>query len=82
MKRIVVSMLAIVCMGALQAQERRLRPAQKSHHDKIMAEKLKFSDEQRKKAKELNEEFRKKMTALRNKEDILVKDWKSQLTEL
>ena len=48
----------------------------------IKDEKIKLSDEQKQKAKTLNEDYRKKMDDLRKKDDILVKDWRNQMMEL
>ena len=74
-------MLAMVMVVAAQAQKERVQE-QRGHRDKMMAEKLKLSDEQRQKAKTLNEDYRKKMDELRKKDDILVKDWRNQMMEL
>ncbi|HMK19481.1 MAG TPA: hypothetical protein VK492_14860 [Chitinophagaceae bacterium] len=81
MKKIIVLMLAMVTIIAAQAQKER-NPEERGHSDKMMAEKLKLSDEQKQKAKALNEDYRKKMDELRKKDDILVKDWRNQMTEL
>jgi periplasmic protein CpxP/Spy len=81
MKRILVLMLAMVTIVAAQAQKERV-PEQRGHRDKMMAEKLKLSEEQKQKAKTLNEDYRKKMDELRKKDDILVKDWRNQMMEL
>jgi len=75
-------MLAMVTIVAAQAQEERVPQKQKVYRDKMMAEKVKLSDEQKQKAKALNEDYRKKMDELRKKDDILVKDWRNQMTEL
>jgi hypothetical protein len=82
MKKIIVVMLAIVTIVAAQAQKERITVEKKDLRDKMMTQKLKFSDEQKQKAKTLNEDYRKKMTELRKKDDILVKDWKNQMMEL
>ena len=74
-------MLAMVTIIAAQAQRERT-PEQRGYRDKRMAEKIKLSDEQKQKAKALNEDYRKKMDELRKKDDILVKDWRNQMTEL
>jgi hypothetical protein len=81
MKKIIVLMLAMVTIIAAQAQKERT-PEQRGYRDKMMAEKLKLSEEQKQKAKALNEDYRKKMDELRKKDDILVKDWRNQMTEL
>src|SRR5678816_4523386 len=81
MKKILVLMLAMVTIVAAQAQKERI-PEQRSYRDKMMAERIKLSDEQKQKAKSLNEDYRKKMDELRKKDDILVKDWRNQMTEL
>ena len=75
-------MLAMVTIIAVQAQEKRVQEPRKDYRDKRMAEKIKLSDEQKQKAKALNEDYRKKMEELRKKDDILVKDWRNQMTEL
>jgi len=75
-------MLAMVTIVAAQSQEERVPQKQKVYRDKMMAEKVKLSDEQKQKAKALNEDYRKKMDELRKKDDILVKDWRNQMTEL
>ena len=75
-------MLAIVTIVAAQAQEKRVREPRKDYQDKRMAEKLKLSDEQKQKAKALNEDYKNKMDELRKKDDILVKDWRNQMMEL
>lgn len=82
MKKIVVLVVAMASIAAAQAQEKRIPGQRKEFHDKMMAEKLKLSEEQRQKARLLNEEYRKKMTELRKKDDILVRDWKNQMMEL
>ena len=74
-------MLAMVTIVAVKAQKESIRE-QRSYRDKMMAEKIKLSDEQKQKARTLNEDYRKKMDELRKKDDILVKDWKNQMTEL
>ena len=81
MKKIVVLMLAMISIIASQSQE-KMPGQRKEFRDKMMAEKLKLSEEQKQKAKLLNEEYRKKMTELRKKDDMLVKDWKNQMMEL
>ena len=75
-------MLAMVMIVAAQAQEKRIQEPRKDYRDKRMAQKIKLSDEQKQKAKTLNEDYRKKMDELRKKDDILVKDWRNQMTEL
>ena len=75
-------MLAMVLIVAAQAQEKRVQEPRKDYRDKRMAEKIKLSDEQKQKAKTLNEDYRKKMDELRKKDDILVKDWRHQMMEL
>src|SRR6187402_459052 len=82
MKKIIVLMLAMIVIIAVQAQKERTPGQQRGFRDKMMAEKLKLSDEQKQKAKALNEDYRKKMDELRKKDDILVKDWRNQMTEL
>ena len=74
-------MLAMITIVAAQAQKERVTE-QRGHRDKMMSEKLKLSEEQKQKAKALNEDYRKKMEELRKKDDILVKDWRNQMTEL
>ena len=75
-------MLAMVMIVAARSQEKRIPDQRKDYRDKVLAEKLKFSDEQKQKAKALNEDYRKKMDELRKKDDILVKDWRNQMMEL
>lgn len=82
MKKIVGLMVAVAMILVAQAQEKRIPEKRRDHRDKMMAEKLKFSDEQKQKAKILNEAYRKKMVELRKKDDILVKDWKVRMMEL
>ena len=43
---------------------------------------LNLTEDQKQKAKTLNEDYRKKMDELKKKDDILVKDWRNQMTEL
>ena len=66
MKKIIVLMLAMVTIIAAQAQKER-NPEERGHRDKMMAEKLKLSDEQKQKAKALNEDYRKKMDELKKR---------------
>jgi len=82
MKKIIACMLAMIMIIAAQAQEKRVQEPRKDYRDKRMAEKIKLSDEQKQKAKALNDDYRKKMDELRIKDDILVKDWRNQMTEL
>jgi hypothetical protein len=82
MKKIIVLMLAMVTIVTAQAQEKRVQEPRKDNRDKRMAEKIQLSDEQKQKAKTLNEDYRKKMDELRKKDDILVKDWKKHRAEL
>src|SRR6187431_555736 len=81
MKKIIVMMLSMVTIFVAQAQKEK-NPEERGHRDKMMAEKLKFSNEQKQKAKALNEDYRKKMDELRKKDDILIKDWRNQMMEL
>jgi hypothetical protein len=81
MKKIIVLMLAMITIVAVQAQKERVTE-QRGYRDKMMAEKIKLSDEQKQKAKTLNEDYRKKTDELRKKDDILVKDWRNQMMEL
>jgi Spy/CpxP family protein refolding chaperone len=67
MKKIIVLMLAMVTIVAAQAQKERIPEQQRGFRDKMMAEKLNLSDEQKQKAKALNEDYRKKMDELRKK---------------
>lgn len=82
MKKLFVLMLALTVMISLNAQEKRLFGERKELRDKMLTEKLKLSEEQREKAKSLNEDFRAKMTELRKKEDITVKEYRAQMMEL
>jgi len=82
MKKILVLLLAMVTVVTAQAQKKRVPVERKDLRDKMITQQLKFSDEQKQKAKTLNEDYRKKLTELRKKDDILVKDWKNQLMEL
>ena len=66
MKKIIVLMLAMVTIIAAQAQKERT-PDQRGYRDKMMAEKIKLSDEQKQKAKALNEDYRKKMDELKKR---------------
>ena len=63
MKKITVMMLSMVTIFAAQAQKEK-NPEERGYRDKMMAEKLKFSDEQKQKAKALNEDYRKKWMSL------------------
>src|SRR6187551_1172634 len=81
MKKIIVFMLAMVTIVAVQAQKERVTE-QRGYRDKMMTEKIKLSEEQKQKAKALNEDYRKKIDELRKKDDILVKDWRNQMMEL
>ena len=54
MKKILVLMLAMVTIVASQAQKERI-PEQRSYRNKMMADRIKLSDEQKQKAKSLNE---------------------------
>src|SRR4026208_1967857 len=82
MKKILVLALALTTIISVQAQEKRAPFQRKEFRDKMLTEKLKFSEEQKEKAKTLNEDYRKKLTELRKKEDITVKDWRNQMMEL
>jgi hypothetical protein len=64
MKRLFVFVLAMITILSTQAQKRKIAEKQKN---KLIAEKIKLSDEQKVKAKTLNEDFSKKMTELRKK---------------
>jgi hypothetical protein len=79
MKKIIVLCLAMATLATTHAQKKRLH---EGNRDQLLVEKLKFTDEQREKAKRMNEEFRKNMTELRKKDDITVKEWKSQMSAL
>jgi len=81
MKKIIVFMLATIVIVSAHGQKDRIRE-QRGFRDKMMAEIIQLSDEQKQKAKSLNEDYRKKMDELRKKDDILVKDWRNQMTEL
>ena len=74
-------MLTMVIIVATQAQEKRVQEPRKAYRER-MDEKIKLSDEQKQKAKTLNQDYRKKMDDLRKKDDILVKDWRNQMMEL
>jgi hypothetical protein len=89
MKKILVTILAFATLAIVQAQEKKLpgegkRPGLQRHLQQkhLQAEKLKLSDDQKQKAKTLNEDFRKKMMDLRKKDDITVKEWKKQMDDL
>ena len=82
MKQLFVLMLAITAMITGNAQERRIPRERGEFRDKMLTEKLKLSEEQKQKAKTLNEDFRKKMMELRKKDDITVKDYRNQMMEL
>ena len=75
-------MIASVTLVAVHAQEKEIPRERKEFRDKMMAERLKLTEEQQQRAKTLNENFRKQMTELRKKEDITVKEWRNQAMEL
>ena len=75
MKKVFVVILALVTVAATQAQRKRVP-------EKLMAEKMKLSEDQKQKAKELNESYRKNMMDLRKKDDITVKEWRNRMEEL
>ncbi len=79
MKKIFVFILAMATLTTLQAQQKKITGRQK---DNVIAEKIRLSEEQRQKAKSLNEDFRKKMSELRKKDDITVKEWRNQMMDL
>ena len=82
MKKILVLVLAMVTIIAAQAQKKRITDGRRDLRDKMLTEKLNLSEEQKQKAKTLNEDYRKKMTELRKKEDITVKEQRTQMMEL
>lgn len=82
MKKIILILLAAIAVIAVRAQKKEAPYHLKESRDKMMAEKLKFSEEQRQKAKTINDDFRKKMAELKQKEDITVKEWRNQMMEL
>src|SRR4026209_1309480 len=82
MKKILLLVLAMVSIVAVQAQKKRITNERKDLRDKMLTEKLKFSEEQKEKAKTLNEDYMKKMTELRKKDDVTVKEWRNQMMEL
>lgn len=75
-------MIASVTLVTVHAQEKEIPRERKEFRDKMMAERLKLTEEQQQRAKTLNENFRKQMTELRKKEDITVKEWRNQAMEL
>ncbi len=80
MKKVIVFAIALISLSAVQAQEKRYRGEGKK--DRMLSEKLNLSEEQKVKAKKLNEEYRKNMMDLRKKDDIPVKEWRSRMDEL
>ena len=80
MKKVIVFAFALVSLSAAQAQEKRFRGGGNKDHN--LTEKLNLSEEQKVKAKKLNEEYRKNMMDLRKKDDIPVKEWRSRREEL
>lgn len=80
MKKVIVFAIALISLSAVQAQEKRFRGGGNRDHN--LAEKLNLSEEQKVKAKKLNEEYRKNMMDLRKKDDIPVKEWRSSVEEL
>ncbi len=80
MKKVIVFAFALVSLSAAQAQEKRVRDGGNKDHN--LTEKLNLSEEQKVKAKKLNEEYRKNMMDLRKKDDIPVKEWRSRREEL
>ena len=80
MKKVIGFAFALVLLSAAQAQEKRFRDGGNKDHN--LTEKLNLSEEQKVKAKKLNEEYRKNMMDLRKKDDIPVKEWRSRREEL
>jgi hypothetical protein len=75
-------MLALGMFISIQAQKKEATLPDKQFRDKMMAEKLKLSEEQRQQAKKLTEDYRKKRDELRKKDDMIVRDWRSQMMDL
>src|SRR5512147_3138540 len=88
MKKIILLIMAIVAIVAVQAQEKGFpegrHPGMNNRlmKQKMLGEKLKLSEEQRQKAKTLNEDYRKNLMDLRNNEDITVREWKKRMSDL
>src|SRR5688572_23830131 len=82
MKKIFVFVLAMVAILTSQAQKKDPMAGKREFRDKMVAEKLKLSEEQKQKAKKLNEDYRKELTELRKKDDLVVKEWRSRMMEL
>ena len=85
MKKILLSaMLLTATTFVIHAQEgkKRMHEDNRKQHMMLLQEKLKLTEEQKLKMQTLNEDYRKKMTELRKKEDITVKAWKEQMESL
>lgn len=78
MKKILLLCFAMAMIVSTQAQRKRIE----GERDNNLPERQKLSDEQRKKARKMNEEFRRDMMDLRQKDDITVKEWRSRMGEL
>ena len=84
MKKIVLSLILLALTSTMiQAQNphRKMRSMQRSHHP-MAWQKPDLTDEQKKKFRTLNEDYRKNLMDLRKKEDITVKEWKTKMAEL
>ncbi|HEY0677535.1 MAG TPA: hypothetical protein VGD17_04580 [Chitinophagaceae bacterium] len=74
MKRLVVSLFAMLMIGvAAQAQENHKRHGK--HHQKEVAEKLNFSEDQKTQLKTIHEETRKQLEELKKNDQISVKEY-------
>jgi hypothetical protein len=85
MKKIIVTAFALaVATLVTQAQEKPHGNHDRhgARHHKEFFQKLNLSEEQKTKVKSLNEDYRKQLQDLKKKDDITVKDWKSQMKGL
>ena len=87
MKRIfLIAATLIVANFAVQAQQNgeAAPPFHKHRHHQFndLSKKLNFTDAQKQQFKTINEDFHKKMEALNKNEDITVRSWKQQKTDL
>src|SRR5688572_26200602 len=82
MKKIFVFVLAMVGILTSEAQKKDPIAGKREFREKMVAEKLKLSEEQKQKAKKLNEDYRKELSELRKKDDLVVKEWRSRMMEL
>lgn len=88
MKKTIISMVVMITAAvSLHAQE-PVQPHQQQHknfrhHERgMIAKKLNFSDQQKEQLKNINTDYRNKLTELKKHEEISVKEMKTQLKTL